>query len=222
MEKVVITGMGTVSPLGLSVAETWENAIRGVSGVGPITQFDTSGFAVQIACEVKNFVPERYIDPKEVRRRDRYEHLAAAAVKEAIEQAGLEITEANSQRIGVFLSAAIGGLQSLEEAIFTVRDSGPRRISPFLIPMLMPNGAAGLTSIDYGIKGPCLSIASACASGADGIGMAWTLLRSGALDVILAGGSEAPICQTAVAAFDRIGAMSRRHDYSMTPQPFDK
>ncbi len=222
MEKVVVTGMGTVNPLGLSVAETWQNAIHGVSGVGPITQFDTSNYPVQIACEVKNFVPERYMDLKEVRRRDRYEHFAAAAVQEALTQSGLSITEQNSSRIGVIISAAIGGLQSLEEAIFTVRDSGPRRISPFLIPMLMPNGAAGLASIEHGIKGPGLSIASACASGADGIGMAWLLLRAGVLDAVIAGASEAPICQTAIAAFDRIGAMSRRTDYSMTPQPFDK
>ena len=223
MEKIVITGMGTVNPLGLSVNESWQAAVGGISGVGPITQFDTTEYLVKIACEVKNFAPENYMDGKEARRRDRYEQLAAAAVKEALTQSGLRVTEGNAARIGVIISAAIGGLKSLEEAIFTVRDTGPRRVSPFLIPMLMPNGASGLTAIDYGIKGPCISVASACASGADGIGAAWMMLRNGTIDAAIAGASEAPICRAGVAAFDRVGAMSRRNDdYSMTPQPFDK
>ncbi len=223
MEKIVITGMGTVNPLGCSVAESWQAALNGVSGVGPITQFDTSEYLVKIACEVKNFTPGNYMDPKEARRRDRFEQFAAAAVKEALAQSGLTVTEANAGRIGVVISSAIGGLQSLEDAIFTVRDTSPRRVSPFLIPMLMSNGAAGLAGIDYGIQGPGFSVASACASGADGIGMAWMMLRSGVIDAALAGASEATICRAGVAAFDRIGAMSRRNDdYSMTPQPFDK
>lgn len=223
MEKIVITGMGTVNPLGLSVPESWQAAVNGVSGVGPITQFDTTEYLVKIACEVKNFVPENYIEAKEARRRDRYEQLAAAAVIEAMASSGLQVTEAGAPRIGVMISAAIGGLKSLEEAIFTVRDTGPRRVSPFLIPMLMPNGASGLTAIDYGIKGPCISVASACASGADGIGAAWMMLRNGTIDAALAGASESTVCRAGVAAFDRLGAMSRRNDdYSMTPQPFDK
>jgi beta-ketoacyl-acyl-carrier-protein synthase II len=223
MEKIVITGMGTVNPLGLSIAESWQAALGGVSGVGPITQFDTTEYLVKIACEVKSFVPENYIEAKEARRRDRFEQLAAAAVKEAMTQSDLRVTEENAARIGVVISAAIGGLKSLEEAIFTVRDTGPRRVSPFLIPMLMPNGASGLAAIDYGIKGPCLSVASACASGADGIGTAWMMLRNGTIDAAIAGASEAAICRAGVAAFDRVGAMSRRNDdYSMTPQPFDK
>ena len=223
MEKIVITGMGTVNPLGCSVAESWQAALNGVSGVGPITQFDTSEYLVKIACEVKNFAPEKYMDLKEARRRDRFEQFAAASVKEALSQSGLTVTEANAGRIGAVISSAIGGLQSLEDAIFTVRDTSPRRVSPFLIPMLMSNGAAGLAGIDYGIQGPGFSVASACASGADGIGMAWMMLRSGMIDAAVAGASEATICRAGVAAFDRIGAMSRRNDdYSMTPQPFDK
>ena len=223
MEKIVITGMGTINSLGLSVAESWQNVVSGVSGVGPITQFDTTEYLVKIACEAGNFVPENYMEQKEARRRDRYEQMAVAAVKEAMAQSELTVTEANAGRIGVVISAAIGGLKSLEEAIFSVRDTGPRRISPFLIPMLMSNGAAGLAAIDYGIKGPCISVASACASGADGIGTAWMMLRSGTIDAAIAGASEAAICRAGVAAFDRIGAMSRRNDdYSMTPQPFDK
>lgn len=221
-ERIVITGMGTVSPLGLNVKETWENAVNGVSGVAPITLFDASNSLVKIACEVKNFVPERYMDPKEARRRDRFEQFAAVAAREAWEQSGLEVTEENAGRIGVVISSAIGGLRSLQDAIFTLKDEGPRRVSPFLIPMLMANGGAGLVSIDLGLKGPSFSVASACASGADGIGMAWLMLRAGVVDVVLAGAAEATITHTGIAAFDRIGAMSRRTDYSMTPQPFDK
>jgi len=223
MERIVITGMGTVSPLGLSVAETWQNVTNGVSGVGPITQFDTSDYLVKIACEVKNFKPENYMDAKEARRRDRHQQFSTAAVKEALAQSGLTINASNAARVGVIISAAIGGLQALEDVIFTVRDVGPRRVSPFAIPMLMPNGASGLTAIDYGITGPCFSVASACASGADSLGMARMLLRNGTIDAALAGASEATICRAGVAAFDRVGAMSRRNDdYSMTPQPFDK
>ncbi len=221
-ERIVITGMGTVSPLGLNVKETWENAVRGVSGVAPITLFDASNSLVKIACEVKNFVPERYMDAKEARRRDRYEQFATVAAKEAWAQSGLEVTEENAGRIGVVISSAIGGLKSLQDAIFTLKDEGPRRISPFLIPMLMANGGAGLVSIDLGLKGPSFSVASACASGADGIGMVWLMLKAGMVDVVLAGAAEATITSTGIAAFDRIGAMSRREDYSMTPQPFDK
>jgi 3-oxoacyl-(acyl-carrier-protein) synthase len=221
-ERIVITGMGTVNPLGLSVSETWRNALAGVSGIGPITLFDPANLNIKYACEVKNFSPDSFLDPKEVRRRDRFELMAAAAVKEAIEQSGLAVTEENAGRVGVVISSAIGGMQSLQEAIFIMKDEGARRVSPFLIPMLMSNGAAGLASIDYGLRGPSLSVASACASGADGIGMAWLMLRAGVLDVVLAGASEATICETGIAAFDRIGAMSRRESYAMTPQPFDR
>ncbi|HMR98931.1 MAG TPA: beta-ketoacyl-ACP synthase II [Anaerolineales bacterium] len=223
MEKVVITGMGTVNPLGLNVDETWENLVNGVSGVAPITLFDASAHNVHFAAEVKNFRPENYMDAKEARRRDRFEHLAAAAVKEALRDSGLTINEGNAGRIGVVLSSAIGGILSLEDAVITNIKDGPRRISPFLIPMLMANGAAGHAAIDYQIKGPSMSVASACASGSDGIGMAFLMLRAGMVDAVLAGASEATICSVGVGAFDRVGAMSRRGgDYSMTPQPFDK
>lgn len=223
MERVVITGMGTVNPLGLTVEESWKNAINGVSGVGPITLFDSASLNVHFASEVKGFDPDRYMDPKEARRRDRFEQLGVAAAKEALENSCLEITEANSDRIGVLVSSAIGGLKSLQDAVITNHKEGPRRVSPFLIPMLMPNGAAGMIAIDYQIKGPCFSVASACASGADGIGTALLMLKAGMIDAALAGGAETTICPVGVAAFDRVGAMSRRnHDYSMTPKPFDK
>src|SRR5215208_3232315 len=223
MERVVITGMGTVNPLGLTVEESWKYVINGVSGVGPITLFDSSPLNVHFAAEVKNFAPEKYMDAKEARRRDRFEQLGAAAAKDALESSGLEITESNTGRIGVLVSSAIGGIKSLQDAVIMNHTEGPRRVSPFLIPMLMPNGAAGMIAIDLQIKGPCFSVASACASGADGIGMALLMLKAGMIDAALAGGAEMTICTTGVAAFDRVGAMSRRNeDYSMTPQPFDK
>ena len=223
MERVVITGMGTVNPLGLTVEESWKNAVNGISGVGPITLFDSSTLNVHFAAEVKRFEPDHYMDAKEARRRDRFEQFGAAAAKDALASSGLEITEANSGRIGVLVSSAIGGIKSLQDAVITNYTEGPRRVSPFLIPMLMPNGAAGMIAIDQQIKGPCFSVASACASGADGIGTALLMLKAGMIDAALAGGAETTVCSTGVAAFDRVGAMSRRNeDYSMAPQPFDK
>jgi 3-oxoacyl-[acyl-carrier-protein] synthase II len=223
MDRVVITGMGTVNPLGLTVEESWKNVVNGVSGVGPITLFDSSPLNVHFAAEVKNFDPAQYMDPKEARRRDRFEQFGAAAAKDALANSGLEVTEENTGRIGVLVSSAIGGIKSLQDAVITNHTEGPRRVSPFLIPMLMPNGAAGMIAIDQQIKGPCFSVASACASGSDGIGMAFLMLKAGMIDAALAGGAETTICSTGVAAFDRVGAMSRRNDdYSMTPQPFDK
>jgi 3-oxoacyl-[acyl-carrier-protein] synthase II len=223
MERVVITGMGTVNPLGLTVQESWKNAVNGVTGTGPITLFDSSPLNVHFAAEVKGFEPDRYMDAKEARRRDRFEQLGVAAAKDAMASSGLEITEANSGRIGVLVSSAIGGIKSLQDAVIMNHTEGPRRVSPFLIPMLMPNGAAGMIAIDFQIKGPCFSVASACASGADGIGTALLMLKAGMIDAALAGAAEMTICPVGVAAFDRVGAMSRRNDnYSMAPQPFDK
>ena len=220
-EKVVITGLGAVTPLGLSVQESWTNAVEGKSGVAPITLFDASTYQVQVACEVKNFDPERYMAAREARRRDRFEQFASAAAGEAINQAGLEVTESEADQVGVIVSSAVGGLSSLQDTILTVAHEGARRVSPFAIPMLMSNGGAGIISIDHGYRGPSFSVASACASGADGIGMAWMMLRTGTIDVALAGASETTISTVGVAAFDRLGAMSRRND-SSAPAPFDR
>src|SRR5258708_8424476 len=223
MERIVITGMGTANPLGLNVEETWKNVTAGVSGVGPITLFDHSKLGVHIACEVKNFEADKYMDAKEARRRDRFEQLATAAALEAIADARLEVTEETSPRIGIIVSSAIGGLKSIGEAVLVNENEGHRRVSPFLIPMLMSNGASGLIAVDSGIRGQCFSVASDGASGAGGIGMALLMLKSGMIDVALAGASESTVISVGVAGFDRIGAMSRRNDdYSMTPQPFDK
>jgi len=221
-EKIVITGLGTVNALGNNVDQTWDKIINGVSGLGPITLFDHSDCLVHVACETKDFDPTLYVDAREVRRRDRFELFSAAAVAQALKQSGFEITEQNAPRVGTVISAAIGGISALEQGVLDVFNGGPRRASPFLIPMLMPNGAAGLAGIDTGAKGPALSVASACASGQDGIGAAWMMLRAGMIDAAIAGAAEAAIVKTAVAAFDRMQAMSRRGLNDGTPSPFDK
>lgn len=221
--KVVITGTGAISSIGKTVEENWQNVLQGVSGVGPVTLFDVSNYLAQIACEVKNFRPEDYMPAKEARRRDRFEQFAAVAAAEAVAQSGISQERINPERVGVIVSSAIGGLGVLQENIPLIEKEGPRKVSPFAIPMLMGNGAAGMTAIDYGFTGPCFSVTSACASGADGIGTAWRLIMSGVIDAAICGASEATISPIGMASFDRIGAMSRRNqDYSMTPQPFDK
>lgn len=221
--RVVITGLGAISGIGKTVDENWHNVVNAVSGVGPVTLFDASDFLVQIACEVKNFRPEEYMPAKETRRRDRFEQFASVAAGQAIAQSGITIDRFNPERIGVIVSSAIGGLTVLQENIPLIEREGPRKVSPFAIPMLMANGAAGMIAIDYGFTGPCFSVTSACASGADGIGTAWRLIKSGLIDLAVSGASEATITPIGMASFDRIGATSRRNeDYSMTPQPFDK
>lgn len=223
MEKVVITGLGAVSSLGLDAESSWRAAVEGVSGVGPITHFDASELLVQIACEVKDFDPGVALDVKEIRRRDRFEQLAAVAAKQAMGQSGLQVNENNAERAAVVVSSAVGGMGTLEVAVDDINEKGYRRLSPFMIPMFMANGAAGLLGIDYGFRGPTFSVTSACASGADGIGQAWRMIRDGVVDVALAGGTEATITPLAVGAFDRMGALCRRNDdYQSVPQPFDK
>jgi beta-ketoacyl-acyl-carrier-protein synthase II len=222
VNRVVITGMGTVNPLGLAVEESWENAIKGTSGVGPITLIDASDLLVQIACEVKGFEPDRYQEARQARRQDRFEQMAIAAANEAVDHAGLDMEKEDPGRVAVIVSTAVGGMRSIEDGIITLHEKGARRVSPFLIPMFMPNGAGGMIAIKLGATGPNFSVASACASGADGIGQSWMLIRSGAVDVALAGATESTITRIGVGAFDRLGALSRRNDdYSMTPAPFD-
>ncbi len=222
-EKVVVTGMGTVNPLGNSVTESWENVIAGVSGVGQITLFNATEIGVQIAGEVKNFDSNDYMPAKEARRRDRYQQLASAAALEAIQQSGLEIEAGEEGRVSVIIASAIGGLESIASNIEILIEQGERRVSPFVIPQLMSNGASGLIAIDYNFQGPSYSIASACASGADAIGVAKVLIENDLIDVAVAGGSDATITEFGIAAFNRLGALSRRDNMSTgTPQPFDK
>jgi beta-ketoacyl-acyl-carrier-protein synthase II len=214
--------MGTVNPLGLSVSESWRNALEGVSGVGPITLFDAAQLGVRIACEVKEFDPKNYMSAREARRSDRFEQLTIAAAQEAHQQAGLQPGDYQAERVGVLITSAIGGIYTTSTGVLTLHEHGARRISPLTIPMLMINGAAGMVSIEYGYRGPSIAAVSACASGIDAIGMGWLMLRAGVVDMAVVGASEASITDIGVATFDRMGAMSRRNeDFSNTPQPFD-
>ncbi len=221
--RVVVTGLGTINPLGHTVKETWEKALRGESGVGPITLFDASDLNVQIAAEVKDFDPTRYMPARWARRYSRFEQFALVAAQEALQHAGLEPDKEDPTRVGVIISSAIGGIDVLEQNTLLLYNEGLRKVGAFVIPQLMPNGASGVVSIHYGFQGPALSVASACASGNDALGLAWNVIRSGVADVVVAGASEAVICKIAVVAFDRVGAMARGGpDRRDAPRPFDQ
>lgn len=222
--RVVVTGMGIVSPMGMTAEESWENIKAGKSGIGPITRFDASNFNVRIAAEVKNWQPEQYIPAKEVRRRDLYQQFVAAAAQEAMRTSGLEVTDENRLRTGVIIGSAVGGVGSYYRECVTIFETGdPRRITPFGIPMLMVNGGSDLVAIEIGSLGPSYVPISACATGGDCIGHAFDLIRLGKIDQALAGCSEAPIFSIGIAAFDRTGACSRENE---TPEracrPFAK
>ncbi len=211
--RVVVTGMGIISPLGHTVAETWDNIKAGKSGVGPITRFDATDYAVKIAAEVKEWDPTQYMLAKEARRRDLNEQFSVAAAQEAIRSSGFTVDDSNRRRTSVIVGSAVGGISSYYETanmVFETKD--PRRITPFGIPMLMVNGAANLISIDLGATGPSAPPISACATGADCIGHAFDLIRAGRVDRAVAGAGEAPIIPIGIAAFDRTGAMSRLND----------
>lgn len=221
-KRVVITGLGTINPLGHDVTESWSNLLDGVAGVGPLTRFDPSDLNIKVACEVKDFDPVELLGSKDARRRDRFEQFAYLAAQEAIAQSGLELTPENAERTGAIISSSGGGLGTVEASMLTLMDKGPRAINPFTTPMYMSSGAAGLTSIDFGLRGPAFSVESACASASDGLGVAWLMIRAGLVDAVIAGGSDASIVHMSVAALDRSGAMSRRGGPNVqTPQPFD-
>ncbi|MCB9457096.1 MAG: beta-ketoacyl-ACP synthase II [Anaerolineaceae bacterium] len=222
--RVVVTGLGMVTALGHTVAETWDAIKAGQCGIGPITRFDPTNYLVKIAAEVKDWNPADFMPPKEVRRRDRYQHFALAAAKEAMQHSGLEITDENRSRSGVIVGSSVGGVESYYEQAKLIFETGdPRRITPFGIPMLMVNGGSDLIGIEYGLTGPSYTPISACATGADCIGHAFDLIRWGRLDRSLAGCSDAPIIPIGIAAFDRVGAMSRLNDDPcMASRPFDK
>ena len=210
-ERVVVTGIGLVSPLGIGRTETWTAALAGRSGAGPITHFDASDHGAQIAFEVKGFDPLTYIDRRAARRMDRSSHLAVAAAALAIDDAGLEIP-ADAERYGAVISTGNGGNATYEDAHRTLLERGPDRISPVALPMIICNMAAGHVSITYGLQGPLACILTACASSLHALGEAADIIRRGAADVMLAGGSEAAVTPYAMAALDASRAMSRRND----------
>ncbi len=210
--RVVITGMGTVNPCGLDVDTTWDNLLNGKSGVGPITLFDPTPLNVKIAAEVKGFDPANYMDGKEARRRDRFAQFAIASTVQAIQQARLTIDESNADEVGVIMGTAIGGLQSYFECMETYIKQGPRRINPFTMTMFIADSASAQIAINLGARGPNMAPVSACAAGADGVGLAYELIMRGDATAMVCGGSEATVTPVGIASFDRLGAMTRESD----------
>lgn len=223
MQRVVVTGVGAITPVGLSADETWRNLLAGVSGIGPITAFDPTGLEVRIAAEVKGFNPRNFMDFKAARRMDRYSQVAVAAAGEAIRDAGLKITAENSDRIGTMLNTGGGGIQTLTREVLVHHSKGPSRVSPFFIPMFAPNMGACQVSITYGITGPVMASVAACAAGTQAFVDALRMLQLGEADVMVAGGSEAGMDPVAVAAFGNMGALSKRNaEPEKASRPFDK
>jgi 3-oxoacyl-[acyl-carrier-protein] synthase II len=221
--RVVITGLGLICGVGNTTHEVWGQLLAGASGVGPIAAFDTTGFAVTFAAEVKNFDPLQFIDKKESRKMARFIHMAIAATKEAMEQSGLVITPENEERIGVFIGSGIGGFEVIEREYTNLVTGGPRKISPFFIPATIINMAAGQVSILYGAKGPISATATACATSANSIGDSFRMIQHGECDAMIAGGSEAAVTRLSIGGFAAMRALSTRNDDPQTAsRPFDK
>jgi 3-oxoacyl-[acyl-carrier-protein] synthase II len=220
--RVVVTGLGLITPLGIGVETTWENLINGRSGIVKITQFDASAFPTQIAGEVKNFNPEDYIEFKSIKKMDRFIQFAVAAATMAVDDSGLKITESNSERTGVIVGSGMGGLNTIEHYNIVLLEKGPRKITPFFIPMLSINLASGQISIRFGAKGPNSAISTACATGSHAIGDAFKIIQRGDADVMIAGGAEAVITPLGIGGFDAMKAISTRNDEpEKASRPFD-
>jgi len=221
--RVVVTGLGMVTPLGLDVEQTWTALLAGKSGAAPITKFDPTRLQVRFACEVKGFDPLQYLERKEAKRMDLYAQFAMAAAQQAISQAGLEGKFPAPERTGVVIGSGIGGMMTMEEQCMVYLQKGPDRVSPFFVPMFIPDIAAGHVSIRYGLKGPNFATVSACASSAHAIGESFDLIRAGSADCIVSGGSEAAICGLAISGFQNMKALSTRNDApEEASRPFDK
>ncbi|RMG74961.1 MAG: beta-ketoacyl-[acyl-carrier-protein] synthase II [Nitrospirae bacterium] len=220
--RVVITGIGVITPLGTGVEKTWKGLLEGRSGIGKITHFDASELPVQIAGEVRDFNPEDYIEPKEIRKMDRFIHFALAASEMAIKDAGLKIDSSNADRVGVIIGSGIGGLPKIEEYTLILHERGYRRVSPFFIPMNIINLAAGRVSIRFGAKGPNSAVVTACSSGSHAIGDAFKIIQRGDADAMIAGGSESVICPLGIAGFTVMKALSKRNNEpEKASRPFD-
>jgi 3-oxoacyl-[acyl-carrier-protein] synthase II len=220
--RVVVTGLGLITPLGLGVDLSWQNLVNGKSGIRKISSFDVSAFPTQIAGEVVNFNPEDYIEFKEVKKMDRFIHFAVAAATLALNDSGLKITDSNSDRVGVLVGSGMGGLHAIEYYHSVLLEKGPRRITPFFIPMLTINLAAGQISIKFGAKGPNSAISTACATGSHSIGDAFKIIQRGDADAVIAGGTEAVITPMAVGGFNAMRAISTRNDEpEKASRPFD-
>ena len=222
-KRVVVTGLGALTPVGNSVSETWESLLQGKSGAGPITLFDASHFKTQFACEVKGFNPNDHFDRKEARRYDRYTQFALVTAKEALEDSGLDLEKTDLERVGVIISAGIGGLETFEQEVMDYSPEKGPRFNPFFIPKMISDIAAGLVSIQYGFNGPNYSVASACASSTNAIIDAAIMIRLGKADVMVAGGSEAAVTIAGIGGFNAMNALSTRNDSPETAsRPFSK
>ena len=222
-KRVVITGAGAVSPVGNTLPETWDALIAGKSGAAPITSFDASSLKTRFAAEVKDFNAAKYLGTKEVRRLDRFAQFAVVATIEAVSQSGLIATDDNRDRIGVLVGSGIGGVQALYEQLEVYRTRGADRVSPFLVPMMITDSAAGNIAIRFGLRGPNLSISTACATGSNSIGEAAEMIRRGAADAMVAGASEAAVVSVAMAGLNAMTALSTRNDDPQrASRPFDK
>lgn len=220
--RVVITGLGAVTPLGNDVLSCWEGLLAGRSGAGPITGFDSSGLEVQIAAEVKGFDPVTLFGSREARRNDRFTHFAMEAARQAVEDSGFQLGQENGQEVGVIIGTGIGGILTLLDNFVVLRDKGPRRVSPFMVPMMMPNAASAAIAIKYGLRGPNLCLVSACATGSHAIGEAGEIIRRGGAEVMLCGGSEAVIAPLSIAGMKNMGALSSRNsEPDRASRPFD-
>lgn len=219
MRKVVITGIGPATPVGVGREAFWSSLASGRSGIGALTRFDAQEFPVRIAGEVQDLDPAEFMDRKEVRRTDRVVHLAIAAAKLAHRDAGEP--ELPRERTAVVMGAGIGGMATIEEQVGVLLEKGPDRISPFMVPAMMPNAAAGHIAMEFGVTGPNMGIVTACAASANAIGEAFLMVRHGRADVALAGGSDASITEASIAAFARMGALSRNPDAEGASRPFD-
>lgn len=221
--RVVITGIGLVSPLGIGIEENWSHLIQGKSGIGPITHFDTNGFATRIAGEVRNFHPEDYIPKKEVRKMDPFLHLALGAAHLCFDDARLKIGPEMANRAGVIMGCGLGGLTTIEVYHRILLDSGPKKVSPFFIPMLIGNMAPGLISIYHGAKGPNLSLQTACAAGTHAVGQAYHMIRDGIADIMITGGVESTITPLGIGGFNAMRALSTRNDEpEKASRPFER
>ncbi|HEX9022050.1 MAG TPA: beta-ketoacyl-ACP synthase II [Nitrospirota bacterium] len=220
--RVVVTGIGMITPVGLDTETSWDSLVSGKSGIGPITQFDDKAIPTQIAGEIHGFEPEKYIEPKEIKKMDRFIHLAIAASQMAMDTSGLKLTPENADRVGVIVSAGMGGLPAIERVHEAYREKGYRRVTPFFIPMTIINEAAGILSIRYGAKGPNLSIVTACATGTHSIGEAFKTIQRGDADAMIAGGAESCICALGVGGFNAMKALSTRNsEPQRASRPFD-
>jgi 3-oxoacyl-[acyl-carrier-protein] synthase II len=223
VRRVVVTGLGVVSPLGIGTEPTWSGLVSGKSGIGPITQFDCTDFATKFAGEVKDFDPTVWIDKREAKTHDRFLNLGIVAAQLAMDDSGLSVTDANRERVGVYLGAGLGGVSTIERTHAQLLEKGPRRMSPYFVPMIIVNMAPGLVSIRFGIKGPNFSHVSACSTGAHSIGEAMRTIQRGDVDAMIAGGCEATITPLGVGGFNAMRALSTRNEEPQrASRPWDK